>query len=72
MLLESIPPGACHPAWSLPFVGHGKKQVERIPKERMEEVRRRVAAGRQFQDAVDEILTANAELLVLGRKQKRR
>jgi hypothetical protein len=38
----------------------------------VEEVRRRIEAGRQFQDAVREVLTANAELLVLGRKQKRK
>jgi hypothetical protein len=38
----------------------------------VEQVRRRVEAGRGFQDAVREVLTANAELLVLGRKQKAR
>jgi len=30
----------------------------------------RVEAGRQYQDAVREVLTANAELLVLERKQR--
>jgi hypothetical protein len=33
-------------------------------------VRRRVDAGRNFQEAVREVLTANAELLVLSRKQE--
>ena len=64
--------GEGHPAWSLTFMANGKKRVERIPKEWVEEVRRRVEAGRQFQDAVREVLTANAELLVLGRRQKRK
>ena len=64
--------GQGHPAWSLTSMANGKKRVERIPKEWVEEVRRRVEAGRQFQDAVREVLTANAELLVLGRKQKRK
>ncbi len=64
--------GEGHPAWSLTFMAKGKKRVERIPKEWVEEVRRRVEAGREFQDAVREVLTANAELLVLGRKQKAR
>jgi hypothetical protein len=29
-----------------------------------------VKAGREFQDAVREVLTANAELLILSRKQR--
>ena len=33
-------------------------------------VRRRVHAGREFEDALREVLTANAELLVLWRKQQ--
>ena len=49
----------------------GQRRVERIPKDWAEEVRRRVEAGRDFQDAVREVLAANAELLVLWRKQKR-
>jgi len=64
--------GDGHPAWSLTFMAHGKKRVERIPKQWVEQVRRRVEAGREFQDAVREVLTANAELLVLWRKQKAR
>jgi hypothetical protein len=48
----------------------GKKQVQHIPKEWVEEVRRRVAAGREFQDAVREVLAANVQLLVLAKKQE--
>jgi hypothetical protein len=48
----------------------GKHRVERIPKERAESVAAQVRAGREFQDAVREVLTANAELLTLARKQK--
>ena len=58
-----------HPAWSLTFMVQGKKHVQHIPKEWVEEVRRRVAAGREFQGAVREVLTANAQLLVLARQQ---
>jgi len=47
----------------------GKKRVQHIPKEWVEEVRRRVKAGREFQDAVREVLAANAQLLVLERKK---
>jgi hypothetical protein len=59
-----------HSAWTLTFMSDGKRRVERIPKEWVEVVTRRVRAGREFQDAVREMLTANAELLVLARQQK--
>jgi hypothetical protein len=62
--------GEKHAAWSLTFMAAGKKRVERIPKDWVDDVRRRVAAGRAFQDALREVLTANAELLVLWRKQQ--
>ena len=60
-----------HPTWTLTFMSDGKRRVERIPREWAEAVAARVKAGREFQDAVREILTANAELLVLIRKQTR-
>ena len=59
-----------HVAWSLTFMSEGKHRVERIPREWAEAVAARVRAGREFQDAVREVLTANAELLVLARQQR--
>ena len=50
----------------------GKKQVERIPNEWVEEVQRLVDAGREFKEAVAEVFAANAQLLALWRKQRRR
>jgi hypothetical protein len=50
----------------------GQRHVERIPREWVEEVQRRVAAGREFQDAVREVLAANAQLLVLARQQRKK
>ncbi len=64
--------GEGHPVWSLTFMVKGKKRVERIPVEWVNEVRKRVEAGRKFQDAVREVLAANAQLLVLARKQRKR
>ena len=61
-----------HPVWSLTFVVGGKKQVQHIPSAWVEDVRRRVQAGREFQDAVKEVLAANAQLLVLARQQRRK
>jgi len=62
--------GKGHPGWQLTFMVAGKKRVERIPAEWAEDVGGRVEEGRSFKDAVAEILTANAELLVLERKQR--
>jgi len=64
--------GEGHPAWTMTFMSHGQRRVERIPREWIEEVRRRVEAGHEFQNALREVLTANAELLVLARKQQRK
>ncbi len=61
-----------HPIWTLTFMADGKKRTQHIPKDMVEEVQRRVAAGREFQDAVREVFTANAELLVLAQKQQRK
>jgi len=63
--------GRGHPAWSLTFMVQGQRHVERIPQEWVEEVGRRVQAGRQFQEAVREVLATNARLLVLARQQRR-
>jgi hypothetical protein len=59
-----------HPVWSLTFMAGGKKRVERIPNEWVEEVRRQVEAGREFKEAVAEVFAANAQLLALWRRQK--
>lgn len=64
--------GSGHPVWSLTFMVKGKKHVQHIPKDWVEDVRQRVEAGRQYQDAVREVLAANAQLLVLARKQRKR
>jgi hypothetical protein len=64
--------GKGHVGWSLVFMAGGKRQAQRIPKESVEEVQKRVDAGRKFQDAVREVLAANAQLLVLARKQRHR
>jgi nitrate/TMAO reductase-like tetraheme cytochrome c subunit len=50
----------------------GNKHVQHIPSEWVEDVRRRVQAGREFQDAVREVLAANAQLLALARQQRRK
>ena len=58
-----------HPMWSLTFMVNGKRRVEFIPNEWVEEIRPLVEQGREFKDAMAEIFAANAELLALLRRQ---
>lgn len=64
--------GEGHPSWLLSFTYQGRRRIQRVPAEWVEEVQRRVEKGRAFKDAVAEIFAANAELLVLTRQQRRR
>src|SRR3989442_15790710 len=64
--------GAGHPSWYLAFMVGGKQRVERIPAAWAADVQRRVAAGREFKQAIAEVLAANAQLFVLERQQTRR
>jgi len=50
----------------------GKKRVEAIPAEWAELIRPRVEAGRRLKELATEMLTINAELLVLARNQRSR
>jgi len=61
--------GKGHPMWSLTFMVDGKKHVERIPDDWVEEIRPLVEQGREVKSAVGEVLAANAQLLTLWRKQ---
>lgn len=64
--------GSGHPLCLLTFMMGGKKHVESIPADWMDSVRPAVESGRVFKDAVAELFTINAQLLVLGRKQRSR
>jgi hypothetical protein len=61
--------GKGHPMWSLTFMVDGKKRVERIPDEWVEEIRPLVEQGREVKTAAAEVLAANAQLIALLRKQ---
>ena len=63
--------GEGHESWSWTFMLDGQKRVEHVPADKVEEIRGRVEAGREFQDAVREVLAANARLIVLERQQRR-
>lgn len=63
--------GEGHESWSWTFMVDGKKRVEHVPADKVEEIRGRIEQGREFQDAVREVLTANAQLIMLERQQQR-
>ena len=58
--------------WSLTFMVDGKKRVERIPSEWVDEIRPLVEQGRAYKDAVAEVFAINAQLLALWRNQDRK
>ena len=64
--------GEGHPIWSLTFMAGGKKRVERVPDEWVEQIRPLVEQGREFKEAVAEVFAANAQLLALWRQQSRK
>jgi hypothetical protein len=62
--------GQGHPMWSLTFMAGGKRHVERIPDDWVEQIRPLVEQGREFKDAVAEVFAANAQLLTLRRQEE--
>jgi hypothetical protein len=64
------PSQPAHPQWLLTFMVDGRKHVESVPAEWVEDVQRRVAAGRAARDALEDVLTANAQLLGLQRRAR--
>ena len=61
--------GQGHPMWSLTFMVDGKKRVERIPTDWVDDLQPLVAEGRTYKGAVVEVLAINAQLIALWRKQ---
>ncbi len=62
--------GEGHPVWQLTFMQNGKKRVQHIPTRLIEEVRKQVNAGREYVDAIREVMAANVDLLIAARKQR--
>jgi len=60
-----------HEKWTLTYMHEGAKQVKHIPADLVEYVREKVKAGKIFKEEINEIFGANAELLVLLRKDSK-
>jgi len=61
-----------HPMWQLTFMVDGKKRVEAIPKEWAETLLELVEKGREYKNAVSEVMAINAQLLALFKQQKKK
>jgi hypothetical protein len=64
--------GEGHEKWALTYMRNGSKRVRHIPTDLVESVRRQVELGKIFKEEVNEIFGANAELLVLLRREKKK
>jgi hypothetical protein len=63
--------GQGHLSWTLTFMVAGTKRVEHVPNELLDVVRRRVAQGHAYKSGVAELMTINAQLLILGRRARK-
>ena len=63
--------GKGHPMWSLTFMVDGKKRVERVPAEWVDDLQPLVAEGQAYKSAVAEVFAINAQLIALWRQQTR-
>jgi hypothetical protein len=63
--------GQGHPMWSITFSHRGKRRVERVPDEWVEELERAVLATQDYMAALKEVMAINIELLAQTRTQQR-
>jgi len=63
--------GRGHPLWSVTFSHHGKRRVERVPREWVEDLERAVLSTQAYLGAVREVMAINLELLAQTRQQQR-
>lgn len=58
--------------WQLTFMVDGKKRVQSIPKEWVDQILPLVERGREYKDAVAELFAINAQLLALWLKDNKK
>lgn len=61
-----------HPMWTLTYSVGGLRRVEFIPDDLARELGNYAERGRAFRDAVAEVLSINAQLVSLHKKQRKR
>lgn len=63
--------GRGHPLWSVTFSRQGKRRVEHVPREWVEELEQAVLETQAYLDAIREVMAINLELLAQTRRQER-
>ena len=63
--------GQKHEAWSLTYMSEGKKVVRHIPLDLVDYVQKQVSKGKAFRETLNQILVANADLLLLRSKKEK-
>lgn len=62
--------GRGHPLWSVTFSRKGKRRVERVPREWVEEIERVTLQTQAYIDAFRELMAINLELLAHTRREE--
>ncbi len=63
--------GLGHPQWVLTFSVRGTKHVQALPADAVPALRPLIERGRDYRDAVSELLAINAQLVSLWRQRER-
>jgi len=63
--------GQRHTAWELTYMSEGKKEVRHIPADLVDYVQEKVAKGKEFREVLNQVFVANADLLILRKKQQK-
>jgi hypothetical protein len=64
--------GQKHRAWTLTYMSDGKKIVRHIPADLVDYVQEKVTKGKDFRETLNQVLVANADLLLLRRKKEKK
>lgn len=64
--------GEGHPCWTLTYMAEGKKRVDYVSHDMVEEVRRGVEEGNAYKQGVAELMAVNAQILWLERRERKR
>jgi hypothetical protein len=62
--------GEGHPMWTLTYSVNGRRHVEFVPNDLVPQLAPLSEEGRDYRDALHEILTLNAQLVTLWRRQQ--
>ena len=64
--------GEGHPCWTLTYMAEGKKRVDYVSHDMVEEVRQRVEVGNAYKLGVAELMGINAQIVWLERRERKR